>query len=292
MPSTKTLDRICDKAILDTLAYRNVFDAGVTYCQLGTFLLTDKKVAEKTFDRRLKNLIKSKKVQKVKNAYSLYGTKPKSWSRGAEYAHQHIAEISYALSLLKTIKWIKLLTLTGSVAAYSAQKNDDIDIFIVAEPNRLWLTRFFVVMYLKALKKYRSDRSFSGKLCPNIFVDENNLEWPKDKHNVYIAHEILLMHPVISRDNAYFKFLAENNWVFEYFKSFHVHMPAKFHKPHSHQSKLIDFCEFLAMSFQLWYMKAKKTTEITSPNLIHFNREDHTQRVLQKYGREYTDSQN
>ena len=42
-----------------------------------------------------------------------------------------------------------MIAITGSVANYDAEENDDIDLLIVTEKNRLWITRGFVFLILK-----------------------------------------------------------------------------------------------------------------------------------------------
>lgn len=279
----RTLERACDKAILTTLAYRSVFKSGLSFHQLATYLISDEKIDFDLYKKRLNNLIKSKKVGMKKNAYFLVGEKPLSWPKRSKNSKEHLEYMEHALKKLERVKWIKMLAITGSVAAHNAKKEDDVDIFVITEKNRLWLTRLFVVLLLKAMNLYRTDSHSSKKLCPNIFVDESSMEWEKSKRSVYVAHEILMMHPIINKDDTYFKFVKKNDWVFDYFSNYNMHLPKRVHLKGSYESALVDFAEKILMKAQIWFMKRRQTTEITTKRLIHFNKMDHSEGILEKF---------
>lgn len=279
----RTLERACDKAILTTLAYRSVFNSTLSFHQLATFLITDEEVDVTLFSNRLQNLLRAKKIGKKKGKYYLPGKKPLSWGLRGRYSMEHSESVQHAIKILGKIKWIKMLAITGSVAAHNAKKADDIDIFVITEKNRLWITRFYVVLLLKALNLYRSDKDSAGKICPNIFVDEDEMEWAKERRNIYIAHEVVMMHPIINRDNIYFKFIKKNDWVFSHFANFQIELPKRVVTKDSYNSLWLSFAEKFLRSLQQTYMKDRQTNEITTKTLIHFNKSDHSGTILGKF---------
>lgn len=276
-------DRMYDKAILSTLAYRSVFKSALSYHQLATFLLSESKVDHNVLKERLQKLIKDKKVHEKKGRYYLPDNSPYNWFARSKNSTEHEEKVQHVLETLSKVKWIKMLSITGSVAARHARKEDDIDIFIVTEKDRLWVTRLFVVLLLKAFGVYRSDDDSSGKICPNIFVDETAMSWPEEKRNIYVAHEILMMHPVVNKNNTYFKFIKKNDWVFDYFSNYHIHLPKRVNVDGAYDSLLINWFERLLMNIQMRYMKKHQTTEVTTNNLIHFNKTDHSGRILNTF---------
>jgi hypothetical protein len=174
-----------------------------------------------------------------------------------------------------------MICITGSVAAFNASKSDDIDFFIVTEKNRVWITRLLVVLILKLSGLYRTDADAAEKICPNLFIDETCSEWSKDQRNIYVAHEIALMHPIFYRDNAYFDFLKANSWVKDFFDMPAIHSETK--PKFRPISKIGDFFEFLARSLQILYMSKGKTTEITKSGIIHFNKNDWSKKILKEF---------
>lgn len=279
----RTLERSCDEAILNTIKYRSIFKSSVSFNQLGTYLVSDCEIDYPLFKTRTKNLLKSNKIKVKKSKFHVPGNKPLSWDLRAKYSKELLDRCHIAFELLKKIKWIKLLSVTGSVAAYNAKKRDDIDIFIITEEKRLWLTRGFVFLVLKAINMYPKGNNFNEKICPNIFIDETKMVWDESKRNIFIAHDILMMHPIINREDTYFKFIKSNDWVFDHFGGFAITLDTKHASKGPYKSKIVDFMEFLSMSVQLWYMKKRKTTEVTTQSFIHFNKYDHTEKILKEY---------
>lgn len=272
----------CAEAILETLSYRSIFKYPLSYNQLYTYLITPEEFTEEDFKKELRSLCKGRKVKYSDDLYYLAGMKPVNWKRRAESSDKLLASISLTLTHLKRIPWIKMIGITGAVAARNAPKDDDIDLFIVTQKNRTWITRLFVWLITKSTGKYPLDGDFRGKVCPNIIVSEENMRWPKDKRNIYVAHEILLLQPIYSKNHTYFKFIKKNKWVFDYFAHLKVNTKGIEIKP-SKESTLLDFIETLSMSLQRLYMRKKKTNEIVEKAVIHFNKADHSKSILKKH---------
>ena len=276
-------DSICAEAIKNTLSYRSIFKYSLSLFQLRTMMISKEEISDDVFINELDGLVKRGGVKSRSKRYYARGYRPVDWNVRAASSKKLIENSRPALKALNTIPWIKLLCITGSVAAYNADKNADIDVFIVCTKNRLWLTRFFTVVMLKVLGKYRSDTEPAGRICPNIYVDEKSIIWPKNKRNLYIAQEIIMMHPIINKDNTYFKFIESNDWIFEYFRNFAIDTSVTPHPNLNRQSRLVNIAEDILRRYQVWYMKKRKTNEITEKHLIHFNREDWTEKILGKY---------
>src|SRR5258708_2858873 len=198
-PRERAKERACDAAIKNTLQYRAIFKYPLSFQQLQTYLICRKGFEYEFFKKTVSRLHKKNYIKAKDEKFTLPSLKPFSWDLRGKYSKEHIERNSKVFKKLGSIKWIKMLAVTGSVAAFNADKDDDIDIFIVTERNRLWLTRFFVVLMLKAMGVYRSETNPNKKICPNILIDETQLEWNKDKQNIYVAHEIAMMYPIINR---------------------------------------------------------------------------------------------
>jgi predicted nucleotidyltransferase len=226
-------------------------------------------------------MAKKNYIQTKGGKFYLNSIKPVSWELRKKYTEQILAENKHIFDLLKTIPWIKLLGVTGSVAAYNADKRSDIDIFIITSKNRLWLTRGFTALLLKIVNAYVRVDAEPGKICPNLFIDESYLTWPPEKRNVYTAHEICMLQPIFQRDDAYFRFLKANDWVKKYFPNFVLDYPEAF-KVKSKKS-IVDEIEKYVMGLQISYMRKKKTKEITEKHIIHFNKHDNGPRILEAF---------
>lgn len=115
---------------------------------------------------------------------------------------------------LKKFPFIAAVFITGALAMNYCPKNDDIDLMLVTYPNTLWITRFFVNLYLWRLRRFPGQTSAPDKICPNLWLDIKNLKL-KTK-NLYIAHEILQAKVLWDRASIHAQFLHANSWVKKY----------------------------------------------------------------------------
>jgi len=243
-----------EKKILKTIRYFSFFDYPPSLEEIYTFL--GKKATKKKVEETLKSLERKDKIKKEKDLnnvirYTLYVTRNNtvgeySTRRKASNFKSQISKLKtekynekYLFSQKKLQNWrfrlyikilsffpqIKLVGLSGSLAMMSADKEDDIDLFIITAKNRLFTGRFIAVFLAKILGIHRGyNRRFTlhvprytNKVCLNLFFDESNLMVPEFKRNEYVAHEVLQMKPIINKDNTYERFLKVNSWVFEMF---------------------------------------------------------------------------
>ena len=271
----------CREAIYNTLSYSAVFNYPLSFHQLCTYLICSEKIKTSELKVELSKLVKQKIVRFGSSRYYLSFIKSANWYERSMNTKKLLAENNYVFNILGLVPWVKLIGVTGTAAAYNVSKSDDIDVFIVTQVGRVWVTRFFVVLLLKVLGKYRTDKAPEGKICPNIFIDDSGLEWNEKAQNLYVAHEILKMIPVINKNDTYFKFIRSNKWVFKYLNRAFIHGVDSELKKRG--ESLVDLLESILMKYQIWYMRKRKTNEVTSKSFIHFNRVDNTNRILDKY---------
>ncbi len=267
-----------EDSVLRALQYSNIFHYPLSFFQIAMYI--DEKIAYEDLQNSVKKLVQKKIVIKKGNAYRLKGEKCVNWNQKQTQAKKLYKKYSKLLKGLERIPWIHMLALTGSLAASNPEDKDDVDIFIIAKKNRLWLTRFFVVMYLKIWGIYRTPEMPSGKICPNLLVSEKALAWPKEKQNAYVAAEIVRMQVVINRNNAYLRFLSQNKWINEFFPNFEFEEVGKLE---GRLPNVLDLFEIVFFFGQRVFMSPKITTEEVRKNFIHFNKYDKTEEILGKY---------
>jgi hypothetical protein len=280
---SRSADRISDIAIVKTLSYRAFFNYPMSYYQLSTFLITNKKIDIHRHYQAVKRLAKNKKIFTLDDgSFVISGINPLSWKERYLNSKRIIEDNSRALNLLSKIPWIKLISITGAVAAFNADTKDDLDIFIITAKKRVWITRLFVFLILKTIGKYPKDKDIENKVCPNLYIDETALRWSEPKRNVYIAHEIYMMHPILNKEDTYFKFIKENMWIKDFFANFTADYNLPTQKLKS-GSLSLDKIEQLLMKTQVMYMKKKQTKEQVTEAFIHFNKNDWSDKILSSY---------
>ncbi len=283
MPRERANERACDSAIKKTLAYRAVFRYPLSYHQLFNTLISNRTFKKDFFDKELNKLVRTGQIGYRDGKYFDKRIKPVSWTFRNRQSKEAIKKVEEAIKVLKKIPWIKLLCVTGSVAAFNSDKEADIDIFVVAKTHRLWLTRGFVAAILKTMKMYVEKDYNSGRICPNLFIDEEAFAWPNNDRSIFTAHEIILMHPLMDRDQTYLKFLRANDWVKSHFANFNLYTGGMKTKKLSSGSRLVNLLEKIATTLQLKYMEKKRTNEVTNKHMIHFRKNDNTSWILESY---------
>jgi hypothetical protein len=102
------------------------------------------------------------------------------------------------------LPFVRLVAVTGALAMNNAAAGDDIDLFILVQPGRLWLCRLFVLAIVRLAGRH------GITLCPNFLLSTNHLRL--SERNLFTAHEIAQMVP-LTRTRWYDAFLDANEWV-------------------------------------------------------------------------------
>lgn len=268
-------------AILKALAYSDIFHYPLSFYQLALYLGVEK-TSRRNFEKALKALKKAKKISQESGKYYLFRHKTVDWSKKQKETQKRLEKAKKILEPILKIPWIRLLAITGDLAASNPEKKGDIDIFVITQNKRTWITRLFVVLYLKATGNYFQEKNSQNKICPNLFVSKNAMKWEKKQQNFFIASEIIRMQPLKNEKEVYFEFLTENNWIKEHFPNFG--WEKKQYKKKANPG-VLDLVEKIAYWGQRKYMQKKVTKEKVSPVLIHFNKNDKSGEILRKYSK-------
>jgi len=105
------------------------------------------------------------------------------------------------------LPFVRLVGVTGALAMDNARPDDDIDLFILAQPGRLWLCRLLVL----GMVKLAARRGYV--LCPNFLLSTDHLRL--SERNLFTAHEVVQMVP-LERNRWYGAFIGANGWVTDF----------------------------------------------------------------------------
>ncbi len=255
----------------------------MTLFQIWNYFIGDFAPNPDQFKKELSELVRTARIIYKNNLYSLEKVDYTKVEKKKRTAEKLLTQANQISRYLKQIPWIEMVALTGSVSAFNAEEHSDIDILIVTKPDRLFLSRFFLVAILKLIGVYWSPQKPAGTICPNILLSSDALAWNIKDRNIYIANEISLLYPLFYRHNCYFDFLKQNGWVNNYLPNLCIPHTKPLIEKSGGSGKLIGFIEFVAMKTQTNYMKNKKTTETVTRNFIHFNIHDSAPAIIQKF---------
>lgn len=215
------------------------------------------------------------KWQYKKQKTEVSGLKNKSRLQREKYSKKKLLIAKKAAKLLSKVPTVLFVGITGSLAMMNTDKNSDIDLLIITKKNTLWTTRALVYLLFKVagyeLRKPEQNNE-KDKLCLNMWLDESSLVWDKKDRNIYTAHEIAQIVPLVNKKNTYEIFLQSNSWVLNYWPNA---VQIKITKTTKHSLKSdTNIFERIAFYIQYQYMKNKITNEIVAANKAVFHKND------------------
>ena len=195
---------------------------------------------------------------------------------------------TYVISLVPTVK---MVAVTGALAMENASDEADIDLLVVSKKGSLWTSRLLVHLVLLVLqipvrRAGRGDEK--DKLCLNMWLDESDLIWSGKRRNIYTAHEIAQVRPLVNRGQTYEEFIERNGWIREYWPNT-VKITKKLKDLKT--KKVFRFSVFpffssvvekVAFRLQYAYMRKRITRETVTATRALFHPVDWSEYVLKK----------
>lgn len=285
------------KASLRAICYSDIFNYPLTPLEVKKFAIYKEEEVEKaSFFSEIeivKILPKFSKSVFYTNGYFYLKNRGKNIKLRKNKEKNSRKKINLAKKISKIlfiIPTIELIGISGSLAMENANLQEDIDLFFIVKDKSIWVTRFFVTLFLFVLgvKRKRGSVNVKNKICANMFISTNYLNTHGKKKNIFIAHEIVQMQPLFEREKIYKKFITSNFWI-KYLLPFAIEDCIKKSDiiPNSNLNLFSGFLTNLLILFnpllkliQLSYMKKHKTKEIVSDNIIAFHPNDKTKKVL------------
>lgn len=283
------------------ICYHDIFDYPLT-----------KEELKKWSPKKVKGFNLSRKISTNGNYYFVNGRKfvVKKRLKNEKYSKKKLQIAVRASKLMSLIPTIKMVGITGALAMNNAARESDIDFLVVTKNNTLWLTRpvVYILLWLFGYKsrisfntktKYKNIfeyivalfeilRTFDLKIkdekdrfCINMWLDEYDLTWDKKDRNIYTAHEILQVVPIVNKDNTFDKFLSSNQWVTSFWSNKIKTEKYKIIRI-KNTNKLLSFIEVVCFKLQHNYMKSKIVREIVTPTRAIFHPNDWGRAVISK----------
>lgn len=270
-------------AIIKTLLYSDIFDYPLSQEEIWKFLISPKKVGR----IELQKILKESNLS-FKDNYYFVSENSKSLNKRKKREMASIKKLILAkniinkLSILPTVKFIGI---SGSLALLNCEEKDDIDIFVITSKGSLWLTRFLMIIILKIMGKHRGkgDKNIKNKFCLNMMIDQSYLAFPKNRRNLYTAHEIIQILPVLEKEKIFQKFLTENLWVKKYLPN--IKFPKKIRNKKRNSPFYLSIVEFFFRNLQILILKRGLTNETVEKSFFAFHPFDYKASILEIYGK-------
>ncbi len=194
-------------AIYSCLCYFDVFNYPLKTCQVLDFVNFETNQTQ--VNLILNELIELKLVSEADGYYFLETAergliKTRTTSEANFYKRQQ--KIKRYANFIARFPFVRSVSISGSCSKGLLDEEDgDVDYFIIAAPNKLWLCRTLLIAFKKVFL-FNSKKYF----CINYLIDSNNLEIP-DK-NTFVATEIRTLLPVSGKE-VFERFQSVNKWT-------------------------------------------------------------------------------
>ncbi|MEK7168938.1 MAG: hypothetical protein AAB778_02895 [Patescibacteria group bacterium] len=213
------------------------------------------------------------------------GFKNKTRLQREKYSKKKLKLAKRAAILISKIPTVKFVGITGALAMNNAGRNSDIDLMIITKSGRLWMTRLlsYMAIWLNGYKTRKpNQKNEKNKLCINLWMDENDLTWNKLDRNIYTAHEIAQIVPLVNKNNIYERFLRCNRWILNFWPNSVKILRSKKTSNFISIHLISWLMEKLAYNIQYLYMSRKITREVVTPTRAIFHPNDWGKIVLEK----------
>jgi hypothetical protein len=279
-------------AILKTLVYADLFDYPLNRREVWQRLIAPSPVDSPILAQTLKFLVAKRRIGRWHGWFFLPGRAKICQTRlkRARISQSKWLQVLPLVKRLGKLPWVRLIAITGALAVDNAEQGDDIDLLVVTTPQRLWLSRLYLVGLTEILgiRRRPSQTQVADKVCLNMFLETTTLLVPARKQSLYTAYEVLQVKPVVNKQQTYERFLHVNGrWV----RRFLPHLPSSpgefpQEEPLS-KSRLMNLGESASFWLQQRYMKRRQTRELVTRQVAFFHPRNRAKEILSAFSRNY-----
>ena len=136
-----------EESILRTLLYSDIFDYPLTEKEVWKYLISGQKIKPFEFNKTIKK-INSVVYRKgnylyIENRRFTFDKRQKK-QKESEEKLRFAKKIIQKLSIIPSVMFIGI---SGSLSMMNAEKNHDIDLFVIAKHQTIWATRLFLILF-------------------------------------------------------------------------------------------------------------------------------------------------
>jgi hypothetical protein len=180
-----------------------------------------------------------------------------------------------ALKVVNSIPFISSIAFSGGTAHYGIDNHNDIDLFIIARTNTIYIV-YAMIHLLSLLLKVRKE------LCANYLIDESQMEI-NNLRDFYTAHQIISLTPMKNEEKLH-QFFICNSWVKIFFPNFII----KKVEPETYSENI--FLKPLNIIIKLFYLTIYRkqirrfdNSVILSDHTIKLHTNDNRQKITNEF---------
>lgn len=204
------------QSILETVVYFDLFDYPLTLSELYRYLwrapdqvsLTDVEAAVQQLPQ----------LQTIDGVIVLTGRESLSRLREERYieSERKFRRRRIYLWLLTCLPGVEAIWIVNTLAYHNVRRTSDIDLLIVAQPGKIWSTRFFTTALAKILRLRPTVQHTQDTLCLSFYLTSATLDLSMLTHNNferYEAYWLAAIMPVYDPKQLLPKCWQQNTWA-------------------------------------------------------------------------------
>jgi hypothetical protein len=228
--------------VLRTLLYYDIFSYPLKSDELFTFL-PQNTITPQDFNELLRKFSGEKDIPFAERD-GFYYVKPNDHFIRARKEKENVSLKMWRMAgimthVIKRFPYVRCILITGSLSKNNSDRSSDLDFMIIAEKNRLWITRTLLMLF-KKIFLFNSYKYF----CINYYITNDKLEI--EEKNIFTATEIAYVKATYN-SKLMEDFVKANSWINKYFPNYipgdpRLHNPGcKVSNRHSYLQKFYEF---------------------------------------------------
>lgn len=214
-------------ALLATLAYHDLLELPVTAVHLWRYAIAPKELGTRNPERRTLTLRDVEEAVGELVAAGQVGTRhgfyffPGRGQLVEQWIEKHARSQEKWKRLRRIVWWWQAIPFlrgvagTGSLAFDNANVTSDLDVLVIAAPNRVWTVRFFLTVLLDLFRlRRRPQGPTRDRVCLNHYLAEDALAFPY--RSLYTAMEYARLVPLLGEEVCWRFRAANRSWMETY----------------------------------------------------------------------------
>jgi hypothetical protein len=216
-------------SIRNTLAYFDLSDYPLTKEEIFSFLWQPPIISYSDF----LNTIGSLNLESKFSYYFLPGREEIAEVRRHKLlvSEQKLKIARLAVRIMRSVPFLRAVFVCNTTGSEQANEDSDVDLFIITEKNRIWITRILITFLLELFRLRRVGKRVKNKICLSFYVTVENLDLAKFRvadDDVHFAYWLNQMLPIFDPDNYYAKFLESNSWTKTYLPNLNLNQVSSY----------------------------------------------------------------
>lgn len=117
------------------------------------------------------------------------------------------------IKFIKWIPWLKMIAIWNSISMNNANKESDIDLYIVTTKNTMWINRIIITFIFQIFLVRKTETKHAWMFCLSFFSTTDWMDFSnwKIENDIYLYFWIVYLKPILNYNNTYENFIDINS---------------------------------------------------------------------------------